>query len=157
MSYQQFVDLFSALLTPVIAISMLYIAYQQWQTNRIKLRKELYDQRLLIYTSTIELIYTIQSLGHANHEQHLKFSRETSNSVFLFGKEVNQHLKERNDKTPRLRHTSESIQRLSKNPDKNSKKLGELADLESEIFNWFVKQPNIVETKFKKYLDLSTK
>ena len=157
MEYQQYIQFFSALLTPVIAVTMLYIAYQQWQTNKLKLRKDLYDQRLSIFTSTIELVYTIQSLGHANHDQQLKFNRATSNSVFLFGNEVNEYLKEINSKALKLRHTCESIQRLSKNQNKNSEKLDELSDLDNELFDWFMKQPSIVEKKFKKYIDLTKK
>ncbi len=155
MEFQQFLDLSSALLTPVIALSMLYIAYQQWQINKINLRKELYDERLSIYESTIELIYTVQSLGYANNDHIIKFNRSTSNSVFLFGEDTTDYLKQVNNKALRLKHSNEAIQRLSKNVEKNVKKLDDLSNIDTEIFTWFMDQPIIVENLFKKYLDLS--
>ncbi len=46
---QALIDVFSALLTPVIAAIAVYVAYQQWQTNRRRLQLDLYDRRLRIY------------------------------------------------------------------------------------------------------------
>lgn len=39
------IQIFKALLTPVVAILGVYIAYQQWRTNRTRLKHELFDRR----------------------------------------------------------------------------------------------------------------
>jgi hypothetical protein len=51
-----YVELFAALLTPVIAIVMTYIAIQQYRANKIKLRHDLYDRRLLLYNAVAEFL-----------------------------------------------------------------------------------------------------
>ena len=51
-----YVDLFAALLTPVIAIIATYIAYQQYRANQLKLRHEPYDRRLLLYNAVAEFL-----------------------------------------------------------------------------------------------------
>ncbi len=157
MESQQIINFFSAFLTPLIAITMVYIAYQQWQTNKLKLRKDLYEQRLSIYKSTIELVYTVISLRYANNDQIIKYARGTSNNVFLFGDEINEYLLKINKKALRLKHASESIQRLSNKVDRDTKRIEEQATVENEIFSWFSNQPENVEKMFKKYLDLSNK
>ena len=44
----------SALLTPVIGVVAVYVAWQQWKTNDIKLKLDLYDRRLKIYLKVKE-------------------------------------------------------------------------------------------------------
>jgi hypothetical protein len=58
-----YVDLFAALLTPVIAIIATYIAYQQYRANQLKLRHELYDRRLLLYNAVAEFLAHIVREG----------------------------------------------------------------------------------------------
>lgn len=47
--FKQIIDIFSALLSPVIAISVAFIAFQQWKLNAIKERRESGQQKLQIY------------------------------------------------------------------------------------------------------------
>ena len=46
---KEIIDIFSALLTPIIATIMVYIAYQQMRANRIKVKAELYADREKIF------------------------------------------------------------------------------------------------------------
>jgi hypothetical protein len=43
---RELVDILAALLTPVIAILAVYIAWQQWDTNRNKLKLDLLNSHL---------------------------------------------------------------------------------------------------------------
>ena len=52
------IKIFSGLLTPVIAIVAVYIAWQQWQTNRQKLILDRYDRRLRIYEEVRKILET---------------------------------------------------------------------------------------------------
>jgi hypothetical protein len=49
MFIEQIIRILHALLTPVIAIVAIYIAWQQWQTNVQKLNLARYDRRLRVY------------------------------------------------------------------------------------------------------------
>ncbi|WP_028470049.1 hypothetical protein [Neptunomonas japonica] len=48
-TFKQIIDILSALLSPVIAISVAYIAYQQWKLNTNKEKRESNSQKLHIY------------------------------------------------------------------------------------------------------------
>lgn len=47
--YHAWVSLSSALLTPTIAITGIYIAYRQWKTNDLKRQNDLFDRRYEFY------------------------------------------------------------------------------------------------------------
>jgi hypothetical protein len=87
---QQLVALFSAALTPLIAIVATYIAYQQYQTNRIRLRLDTYDRRLEMYASIKRILSVIVSATNASIEELLKFRSECAEADFLFGKKISQ-------------------------------------------------------------------
>ena len=48
-SVKPIIDIFTALLSPVIAISVAYIAFQQWKLNANKEKREVNSQKLHIY------------------------------------------------------------------------------------------------------------
>jgi len=50
------VSVLSALLTPLIAIITTYIAYQQWQGNKLKLKMERYERRLRVYQEMVKML-----------------------------------------------------------------------------------------------------
>jgi len=54
---------FNALLTPVIAGVVAYIAYQQHKTNRDRLRLDLYDRRLKVFEGLMVLLSIIFQKG----------------------------------------------------------------------------------------------
>ena len=80
-------DWLSALLTPVIAAIAVYIAYQQWRTNRRRLELDPYDRRLRIYQATIEYISAALSF-HPTTEAIFGFRRSTAEADFLFGPDI---------------------------------------------------------------------
>ena len=47
--FKQIIEIFSALLSPVIAISVAYIAFQQWKLNANKEKRESNSHKLQIY------------------------------------------------------------------------------------------------------------
>jgi len=85
------VDLFSALLTPLIAIVMTYIAIQQYRANQLKLRHDLYDRRLLPYNAVAEFLPHVMREGTADRAQLVTLLQKTRESYFLFGKEISDY------------------------------------------------------------------
>ncbi len=53
------IQLLSFCLTPLIAIIAVYIAYQQYNTNRQKLRLDLYDKRFKVFLGLQSLLIHI--------------------------------------------------------------------------------------------------
>jgi hypothetical protein len=49
----------AAFLTPTIAVLGVYIAYNQWRTNKDSLRERLYEKRFDVYKGTQKLLSKI--------------------------------------------------------------------------------------------------
>ena len=78
------IDFLSALLTPTIAGIAVYIAYQQWLTNRLRLDLDLYDRRLRLYQATIEYIDGVIARLNPTLEVISTFRRSTAEVDFLW-------------------------------------------------------------------------
>jgi hypothetical protein len=97
--WKDYVDIFSALLTPLIAIITTYIAVQQYRRERAKFRHELYDRRMAVYKAASNyLSVVIRSSSRDNPEEEEKAYKEfvmaNAESQFLFDKDVQKFLAE---------------------------------------------------------------
>ena len=54
------VQILQALLTPLIAIIATYIAYQQWNANKLKLKWEMDERRLRVYQEVKKVLQLIR-------------------------------------------------------------------------------------------------
>ena len=48
----QWIEISKGLLTPAIGLVAIYIAWQQWNTNRNKLKLDLFEKRFSVFQST---------------------------------------------------------------------------------------------------------
>lgn len=74
-----------------IAVFVAGVAFQQWQTNRHKLKLDLYNRRFEVYTNTISFFQALMDLNNGEPEEsftkvHRSFIRSYKESQFLFGK-----------------------------------------------------------------------
>lgn len=152
--WKDYVDIFSALLTPTIALITTYIAIQQYRRERAKFRHELYDRRLAVFkaaskylsiaTSYNTIIDTVEDEIKAYNE----FVAANMESQFLFEKEDWLYLA-----TIHLTGTGRSLARLIRNSDdpasvkEYEQKLAETAEQHRE-------QAMRLREVFVKYLDV---
>ena len=92
-SMQAWIDVFSALLTPVIAAIAVYVAYQQWQTNRRRLQLDLYDRRLRIYQAVSQFISKVLTGLSPEPQDFSDYWRDTAEADFLFGTDIRDYLR----------------------------------------------------------------
>jgi len=152
--FTQAIEIFKGLLTPIIAILALYIAWQQWQTNRQKLVLEKYDRMLHIYEEIKKIISII--LVHTNPSiQDLgKFKISVSEADFLFGSEITEYIDEIYKRGFNLcRCNGEYRDYEQEKPEGYDHK--KIVDERKKELIWFTEQFKNVKEKFKKYLDLS--
>jgi hypothetical protein len=90
--WEKLVHLFSALLTPVIAITTATIAVQQYLLNRNQFRLALLDRRLKVFEATVELIATVIRTSRVDQADLNNFLIGTSERGFLFGSDVATYL-----------------------------------------------------------------
>src|SRR5688572_2839994 len=82
----------AGLLTPFIAIVALYIAVQQHNVQRDKLRLDLYEKRLAVFNATMNLLASVESDAVASGAALYRFITETANARFLFGVDMEKYL-----------------------------------------------------------------
>ena len=145
-----YVNLFAALLTPVIAIVTTYIAIQQYRANQLRLRHDLYDRRLTLYIAVAEFIAHVTQSGTADRAQ-LVTLQKTRESFFLFGKEVSDYITDMYKKGVDLECYTEQLDHT------NLPGGGErtrIAHERAELVKWFGKQYDVIQSLFAKKLSL---
>lgn len=88
------ISILSGLLTPVIAIVVAWIAYQQWRTARTRLNLDLFEKRMDVYDRTFGNAALIIRKGTHLPEAKSEFFQAWRSSQFLFGPEVSRELEE---------------------------------------------------------------
>jgi hypothetical protein len=146
------VEVFSALLTPVIAGITVYIARQQWktnhkqwETNHNKLKLDLYERRLKIYEEVWKFISLIIRDGNVTTKELQEFYSATMEADFLFGDEIREYINEIYKHGIDLRLWSIKIK------DQNN---DEAADKENQELIWFYQQLEPAKKRFKEYLHI---
>jgi hypothetical protein len=84
----------SGLLTPLIALLAVYIAWQQHKTNRDHFRLALLERRLKVFNGTQELIGAVLRRTQIGPNELQKFLWETKEGDFLFGADITNYLHE---------------------------------------------------------------
>jgi hypothetical protein len=145
-------QLSQSLLTPMIAIVTVYIAWQQWRANELKLRLEQYDRRLRVYQEVVNIIGLIQaSPNQVQLDDLMKFRTATAEGDFLFGPEVPAYIEEIYSHGVNLEAVVFQYRDSMPPPDDHQRVVQER---QTEV-QWFLKQRSVAKEKFKKYLDIS--
>lgn len=139
-------NVFRALLAPVIAGVVAYIAYQQHKTNRDKLRLDLYDRRLKVFEGLMVLLWVIFRKGTCNDQERDQFQRATVEGSFLFDKDIANYLDTIQKKTLEL-GTIRAVLNLP-----SGEKRDQTVEKERQLFDWFTNQFEVSKEKFARYL-----
>jgi len=91
---KEFIELFSALLIPVIAVATTFIAIFQYRTERQRWRLDMFEKRYPIYEHTMKYIASIIREANAKDPELFSFSRDTKDAELLFGPEIKNYLRE---------------------------------------------------------------
>lgn len=75
---KDWVDIFSALLTPIVAIFAGIIAYQQWQTQEKQRKQDLFEKRYdNLYKKTTDIHYKMMNLNLEDRKDKSEFLKLT--------------------------------------------------------------------------------
>jgi hypothetical protein len=75
-----------------VAVVVGYIAYRQWRTARDKLKSDLFDKRLALYTSAFATINAITRIQIPTLEDLIEHERGMAGARWLFNEKVEKHL-----------------------------------------------------------------
>gem|GEM_PF-2492706 len=146
------IDIMQGLLVPVIALLGVWIAFHQWNTNRLRLQHELFDRRFKLYEEIINLFASVLGSHSVNSFEHLSFFEARMLARFLFGEDIAQFLGEVTKKLGELEAIQEELNSRHQDEDTSS-----LHQRELDIRHWFHGQLEDLETMFDKYMCLSPK
>jgi hypothetical protein len=83
----------AAMLTPVLGVLTAYIAWQQWRTNQLRARHDLYERRFAVFTALVEFLSLVVLQGTKTEDLAWdKFHYKTRESYFFFGREIPDYL-----------------------------------------------------------------
>lgn len=152
--FEQFIDISKAFLTPLIAIVATYIAWQQWNTNKMKLNLERYDRRLRVYEEVKKILSVIFRDADASLEDLLNFRTSVSEADFLFGPEIPKYIDEVYKRGVSLRRWNMEYRDSSEEKPKGYDHQKVVDEMHKEL-TWLTEQFEPAQNLFKPYLDIS--
>jgi hypothetical protein len=142
-------DLLSPLVVPITAGITTYVAYQQWVTNRNRLRIELYDRRAAVLRASREFISSIMGPARVDGEALAAFVRGVAEADFLFDRDLVRHLDEIYKKAVRMLTLQLERQETARGVCAQS---SSFAEEYAQLLAWMQSQHSVLNDKFKKYL-----
>lgn len=87
MTFKDYIEIFSALLIPLIAILAAYIAWRQYQIDHHSLRNALYERRYVVFKAFMVYLSEVVSRGKTTYARNSQFYAEASED-FLFSRTI---------------------------------------------------------------------
>jgi hypothetical protein len=140
------IDFFSGLLTPVIAVLAAYIAWQQWRTNNLRLKHELFERRHKLYEVITSFMANILARGTLDPNSEMQFLRDTKTAVFLFDRRIQQFIEETYHKAVEL-YTLGRMENTF-----TGEQLVHNVEEQRKIKDWFSEQLNTCTVRFSPFL-----
>ncbi len=146
------VEVSKGLLTPLIALIALYIAYQQYKVNSMRLKHDQDERRIVLFRKINEFMRTIISRGKIDRRQAIEFTNNTVEVDFLFGKDISRFI----DELTKMSFRLATIQGFLHAPQPlEESKRHETLEEEEEILKWVEDNYLGLQEKFKKYFHIS--
>ena len=116
-----------------------YIAVAQHFISRRQYRLALFERRMVVYNSTMNLMASVLQSTKPSFEQVFQYLRETRDHEFLFGPEVGTFITEVYNKAVELNAHNEMG--------------SQAATQKAQVLNWFIEQMGEARKVFLRYLD----
>jgi len=143
-----------ALLTILIAIITLFIAWQQLQANKLKLRLERYERRMKIYEEVKKILILAIQDRNVQINELMNFRGKAAEADFLFGPQIPQYIEEIYFRGLKLCRANTEYRDLKQVPPPGYDHNKVVEEINSQ-FVWFTEQLQEAKRKFKNYLDIS--
>ena len=137
-----------------IGVYAAWIARQQLEINRYRVKLDLYNRRWEVYESFTQYVgVALKDLNPMSHDT-LAFARATQQAEFLFGIDIKEY------RNAMIRHGLDlnkwhEMYRDTGQEQPPSYDHNEVVQGERDETEWFAAQPDAIVKKFERYLDLS--
>jgi hypothetical protein len=140
--------------TAVVGAIAVYIAWQQWKTNRTKLILDRYDRRVQVYKEVDKFIRIGIRDSNYDDDELFTFRLKVSEVYFLFGDEVSKYIDELHRRAVNLSHWHKEY-RDDSQPKPEGYNHKKVVDEMHKERVWIDAQIEPARNIFKKYLDVS--
>lgn len=144
-----YINIAAALLAPITAVFLAWLAYKDYQTKTEQFKLDLYDRRYKIYKAIENLLRDIMRDGKADSKSMNQFVADANEREFLFDEEVPMYI-------DNLRKKAIHLQYLERMLDDSNLPVGnkrtKLAEEQCDLLGWFDGQFDVSKNMFKKYL-----
>jgi hypothetical protein len=141
------VQVLSALLTPLIVAIAIYVARQQWRTAHTRFQQDYHDRRLSIYRAAMTLVATAMTKGTVSNEDIREFSIKTEEARFFYKDEIAKFLQEMQQQALDLQICHKMMKEALTEVERQR-----YADGWSKRAKWFADLPNEINAKFSPFL-----
>ncbi len=148
----EIINILSGLLTPMIAILAVYIAYQQYLNGKKKLKLELYEKRYFIFKGTKKILLQINLDAKIEITELGKFKNISNESKFLFNKDITDYFSELSENAMKLSHLTEDLNKIKIYPVHSVERNKEVEN-RHKLITWFTNEYENIEYRFEKYLN----
>lgn len=148
----KYVEIFSALLTPTIAIFLAWIAFNEYQTNKKQFRLALYNKRYEIFEALMDLFTTVLKEAKIDMKSLNIFYIKINKGYFLFGKDIHDYINIVKEKAICLQYLNIMFSEMRLSAGQKSEKRDKYAKELEELLLWFADQDKTSREKFEKYL-----
>jgi len=150
---KDWIDIMQSLLVPVIAVLGVMIAGQQWNTNRLRLRHELFDRRFKLYEKILSLFGEVTRKSSTKSIDALEFCKAAQLSRFLFDKDIHQFM----NKAVMKLSDMEAIEAELDGLPREDQQYPNLVRKKRETRDWFHDELLVLDDRFDKHLCLVPK
>ena len=154
MCIDQIADVLKALPTVVIGSVAVYIAWQQWNTNKQKLILDKLDRRMSVYTGVQNLLLLIRDGGNASTEDFTKLNLSVIEAPFLFKPEISIYIDEVRDRAS-IFFSLKDVCRDNTQIKPADNDHAEIVAERQKEHAWLIAQLQEAKEKFRPYLDVS--
>jgi len=142
-------NLIGALPTAFVALIAVYIAYQQWRTNRFQLRHALFDRRFEIYKAVQRYLSDIMTHAKLNDEGIPPLLDAYQRAKFLFGSDIPEYIDVIYKRSLNMQlYENQYAEPLA------SDRRSELVKKKHEELTWLCNQLPVLAEKFGPYMSL---
>ena len=143
-------DYLSALLTPVVAIFAVTIAYRQWRTAQNKLKLDLFERRHAIYDGVRVYLTSVMVTGRTTSESELKYLEATRGAKWLLNDDIDSYLhKDLWKKICALGCLQAELKDYAFGQEHTRRIHKQVTTMQ-----WFVDQNRVIDEKFAEFLKL---
>ncbi len=142
--------MFFSAATLVVACAVAYVAWQQWQIARHRLRLDLFDRRYKVYDATRKFLSIILREARFEEAQLFEFYAGTSDAEFLFDSAVVAYLEQLRKRAVHMRTAQRVYEHMPVGDERSRHVQAEHDDLV-----WLTDQLTAMSKVFSPYLAFS--